>query len=69
MPKYLLMIEGANWREIERPQRDLKTVYCLECSFIFPNTRLAIRNEETKETKIFTRQLDANGNLLQVNEV
>lgn len=70
MPKYLIMVEGANsWQEIERPQKDFKTVYCLECSFISPKTRIAIRNEETKETRIFTRRLDSNGNLLEVLEV
>ena len=30
MPNYLVMVEGANnWQENKRPQKDLRTIYCL----------------------------------------
>ena len=68
MPKYLFMPEGCTWEEIERPQTKLATIYGLECSFYSPKTRICIRNIETGETAIFTRELDSNGNLIRFIE-
>lgn len=69
MPKYLIMPEGAAWFTSERPVKELEQVYNMEGHWFAPSTRIAIMNEQTKETKIFTRQLDAAGNLLKVIEV
>lgn len=69
MPKYLVMPEGAAWFVSDRPVKDLQTVYSMEAHWFAPNTRIMIRNEETKETKMFMQQLDAAGNLIKVNEV
>ena len=68
MPKYLFMPEGSKWEELEREQNKLDVIYNLECSFYSPKTRIAIMNLETRETKIFTRELDATGNLIKVIE-
>lgn len=68
MPKYLIMPEGAAWFTSERPVKALQDVYNMEGHWFSPNTRIAIRNEDTKEIKIFTRQLDAAGNLIQIIE-
>ncbi len=69
MPKFLLMPEGCTWQEIDRPQQKLETIYGLESSFYSPGHRIAIRNQETGETRVFCRELDAAGNLLRVYEV
>lgn len=68
MPRYLIMPEGGTWTEIERPQTELSVIYNLESHFTKPSSRIAIRNLETQETKIFSRELDKNGNLIQVIE-
>lgn len=56
MPKYLVMPEGSKWYEVDRTQTKLEVIYRLECSFFLPKTRIAIRNLETQETEIFTRE-------------
>ena len=69
MPKYLVMPEGAAWFLTERPVKELQHVYSMEAHFFSPKTRIAIRNEETHEIKVFTREIDKAGNLIKVNEV
>lgn len=69
MPHYLLMPEGCKWDAIERPQKDLETIYRLECAFISPSTRYAILNRDTGEFKIFNRVLDKKGNIRAVNDI
>ena len=66
MSKYIIAPEGCKWneREAETP----KAAYCLECSWISPNTRTAVIDPETKETHIYTRENAENGNLKQVIE-
>jgi len=68
MPKYLIMADGCKWQEVERPVKDLELVYRMESSFISPQTPVAIRDQITHDVKIFTRELDADGNIQRVIE-
>lgn len=68
MPKYLIMVDGCKWQEVERPVKDLELVYRMESSFISPGTLVAIRDQSTHAVKIFTRELDADGNIQRVIE-
>ena len=68
MPKYLIMPEGCRWFETESSQTDLKTIYCLNCSFYLPKTRINIINLQTNQSAIFSREDESNGNLKRVIE-
>ncbi|MBR2545377.1 MAG: hypothetical protein IKE93_04360 [Erysipelotrichaceae bacterium] len=68
MGKFLIMPEGLSWQEVERPVTDLETVYKMECSFYKPSHRIAVRNEDTQEVRIFSRRLDTSGNLNEIIE-
>lgn len=64
---FTIMPEGGRW--YTRPAYTMETAYGFECSWYGPNTRIAVRDNETGETKIFTRELDNSGNLVKVNIV
>lgn len=66
MPKYIIMPEGSKWSEQEATSS--KTAYCLACSWINPSTRTAVLDPTTGNAKIYTRELEPNGNLKQVIE-
>jgi len=67
MSKYIIAPEGGQWSEREAANH--KAAYCLECSWINPSTKTAVMDAETKATKIYTRELEPNGNLKQVIEL
>lgn len=67
MREYTLMPEGCRWSTVKA--YTMETAYGLECSWYRPNTRIAVRDNETGETKIFTRELDKHGNLIRMQEV
>ena len=67
MSKYIIAPEGCKWSEREAANH--KAAYCFECSWYSPKTRTAVIDAETGETKIFTRELEPNGNLKQVIEL
>lgn len=66
MTKYIIAPEGQAWsmREAKTPS----AAYCLECSWINPNTRTAVIDTITGAAQIFTRENAENGNLKQVIE-
>lgn len=66
MNKYIIAPEGCNWTEREAANHE--SAYCLECSWYSPNTRTAVIDASTGATKIYTRELEPNGNLKQVIE-
>ena len=66
MNKYIIMPEGCRWSVREAANH--KTAYGFECSFYMPKTKIAVMDASTGETKIFSRELERNGNLKQVIE-
>lgn len=66
MSKYIIIPEGCRWST--QSAADAKTAYCLICSWYSPETRTAVLDPETGETRIFTRVLDPAGNLKKVIE-
>ena len=68
MPKYTIMPCGCKWYSVELPVKELRLAFSMEAHNFSTLTPIAVRNEETKEIKIFTRELDENGNLLQIKE-
>lgn len=70
MSKYTIMPEGCKWTEcVYENELDAKQVYSMNAHWYKPGTRIAILNNGTGQTHIFTRTIDSNGNLLEVNEV
>ena len=66
MNKYIIAPEGCRWTEREAMTHE--SAYCLECSWYKPNTRTAVIDTSTGATKIYTRELEPNGNLKRVIE-
>ena len=66
MQKYIIMPEGCKWSEQEAASQ--KDAYSLVCSWYKPSTRTAVLDPDTGKAAIFTRQLDAAGNLVQIIE-
>lgn len=69
MSKFLIMPEGCKWYEVERPVKDLESVYRMECSFFTPSTRVCIRDVNSGAVEIFSRSLESNGNIKEVNRL
>lgn len=67
MNSYLIMGESCKWEE--REASNARTAYGLVSCWYSPKTRVAVMDKATGQTSIFTRTLDANGNLITVNEV
>jgi len=66
MREFTIMPEGGRWYITHA--YTMETAYRIECSWYSPKTRIAVRDNETGETKIFTRVIK-NGNLVKVNIV
>ena len=66
MNTYRIMPEGCRWSMIDASTP--KIAYMIVCSLYNPRTRIAVQDAFTGETKIFTRIIDAAGNLVEVVE-
>lgn len=66
MSKYTIMPEGCRW--IETEAKSAETAYNKEAHWFKPSNKIAVMDNDTGITKIYTRQLDAAGNLMQVLE-
>lgn len=67
MNKYLAIIPRSDdWEIVEAGSSE--TAYAMICSWYMPNKKIIIINLKTKETDIFTRELDSNGNLIRIHK-
>lgn len=66
MKKYIIMPEGCQWSECEAANHE--SAYNLNSNWYKPNTKIAIMETETGATKIYTREIESNGNLKKVIE-
>ena len=65
---YLVMPEKCRWINVNHVSSH-EMAYLLECTWFNPKTRIAVMNIRTGETKIFIREIDTNGNLVDVIEL
>lgn len=65
---YLLMPEGCKWTLLHNVASH-EIAYSLQSNWYSPKTRIAVMNVRTKETKMFIRELDKDGNLEKVIEL
>lgn len=63
MKQFLLMPNGGQWEVISAMTHEM--AYSSESNWYNTNTKIAIMDLETKETKIFTRELDEYGNFIK----
>ena len=63
MKQFLFMPNGGQWEVIFATTHEM--AYSSESNWYNPNTKIAVMDLETKETKIFTRELDKYGNLVE----
>ena len=67
MNKYLAVIPRSDdWEIVEAGNS--KIAYAMICNWYMPNKKIIIINLKTKETNIFTRELDSNGNLIRIRK-
>lgn len=66
MNTYIIIPERGNWTEIEATNSEM--AYAGACCWYSPKRKVAIMNMSTKETKIYTRELDKHGNLIRIIE-
>ena len=66
MKSFLFMPEKCKWRTVKANTAEM--AYRCECCWYDSSTRIAVMDMETGETSIFTRELDANGNLIEVKK-
>lgn len=65
---YLVMPEGNRWMLLHNVSSH-RSAYSLQCSWYKPSTRVAVMNVRTKETKTFIREIDKDGNLVDIVEL
>lgn len=68
MSKWMIMPEGCRWYETDRGKTH-EQAYSMEGHWYAPAKRVAVMDISTGAVKIFTRQLDPAGNLIQAQEV
>ena len=66
MKRFLVMPEKARFTEIDAETH--RIAYCLCAAWYNPKTRVAVMDTETGQTKIFTRSIDASGNIVGIIE-
>lgn len=64
MKTFTIMPEGCRWSEVQAASAEM--AYRGACCWYNPGTRVAVRDNATGATVIFTRRLDNAGNLLEV---
>lgn len=65
MRKYYICPEGCKWTETEAATAE--AAYCAVSCWYGIETRIAVIDAETGQAAIFTRALDAAGNLTEIN--
>ena len=65
MRKYYILPERCKWTETEAASAE--AAYSTICAWYDTNTRIAVIDAETGQAAVFTRTLDAAGNLLKIN--
>lgn len=68
MCDYLIMPEKGRWINVNNVVSH-EMAYRLECNWFSPKQRIAVMDIKTGETKIFIREMDFNGNLVEVIEL
>lgn len=68
MAKWLIMAEGCRWIAADAGANH-KTAYSMHAHWFKPSTKIAVMETATGATKIFQKQLDAAGNLIDAQEV
>jgi hypothetical protein len=63
MNQYLLMPNKGQWIIVAAMTHEM--AYASESNWYNSNTKIAVMDLKTKETKIFSRELDKNGNLIE----
>ena len=63
MRKYYILPECCKWTEAEATSAE--AAYSSICAWYDTNTRIAVIDAETGQAAIFTRELDAAGNLTE----
>lgn len=66
MKKYIIAPEGCRWTAA--PATSPESAYMSICCFYLPETRIAVIDPDTMKAAIYTRELDHNGNLLEVKQ-
>lgn len=64
---FLFLPEGHNWRFIHAASAQM--AYRAECCWYDPGTKIAVMDAETGQTVVFTRKIDAGGNMTVMREV
>lgn len=65
---YLFMPEGYKWTLLHNVASH-ENAYRLESNWYSPETRIAVMNVRTKETKMFISEIEKGGNLVKVIEL
>lgn len=67
MNKYLAVIPRSDdWEIVEAGNSE--TAYTMICNWYMPNKKIIIINLKTKETNVFTRELDSDDNLIKIRK-
>lgn len=67
MNKYLAVIPRSDdWEIVEAGSSE--TTYAMICPWYMPNKKIIIINLKTKETNVFTRELNSDGNLIRIRK-
>lgn len=62
---YIIAPEGCRWTAAAATSPE--SAYMSICCFYLPETRIAVIDPDTMKATIYTRTLDDNGNLLEIN--
>ena len=65
MKKYYILPDHCKWTETEAASAE--AAYSTVGVWYDPGTRIAVIDAETGQANIFTRTLDAAGNLIEIN--
>lgn len=66
---FKFMVYPEKCRAFEIDAANAEIAYRSVCSFYNPATRVVIINNETRETAIFTRDIDNAGNMVNITRV
>ena len=66
MHTYLVMPEHCNFININATSPEM--AYRAVCNWYSPKNRVAITDTVTNETRVYTRRLDCNGNIVEIIE-
>lgn len=70
MSSYTIMPEGCRWTDCSYEQDyDAEIIYRMHAHWYKPSTRIAIRNNSTGQTWIYTRQIDEQGQAIVIGQL